>query len=73
VLFLEVKSPSGRLRPSQVVFRDMVQAQGFAWALVRSVEDALDALADHGFTTRARMITAQRREQIKPQSGRTRA
>jgi hypothetical protein len=73
VLFLEVKSPTGRLSRSQIVFRDMVQAQGFAWALVRSLEDALGALADHGFTTRAQMITAQRRDQIKPQSGRASA
>ncbi len=52
VLFLEVKSQTGRLRQSQEVFRDIVCAQGFGWALVRSVDDALDALADHGFTTR---------------------
>jgi hypothetical protein len=70
VLFLEVKSRTGRLSPSQVSFRDAVQAQGFAWALVRSVDDALSALADHGFTTRAQMINAQRRERTKPQSGR---
>jgi len=31
VLFLEVKSPSGRLRKSQEVFRDTVCAQGFGW------------------------------------------
>ena len=54
VLFLEVKSPSGRLRKSQEVFRDTVCAQGFGWALVRSVDDALAALADNGFTSRAR-------------------
>ena len=54
VLFLEVKSPSGRLRKSQEVFRDTVCAQGFGWALVRSVDDALGALADHGFTSRVR-------------------
>lgn len=54
VLFLEVKSKTGRLSPAQVVFRDAVQMQGFAWALVRSVDDALAALADHGFTTRVR-------------------
>ena len=54
VLFLEVKSPSGRLRKSQEVFRDTVCAQGFGWALVRSVDDALGALADNGFTSRAR-------------------
>jgi len=53
VLFLEVKSETGRLRKSQAVFRDTVCAQGFGWALVRSVDDALGALADHGFTSRA--------------------
>ena len=54
VLFLEVKSPSGRLRKAQEVFRDTVCAQGFGWALVRSVDDALAALADNGFTSRVR-------------------
>ena len=54
VLFLEVKSKTGRLRKSQEVFRDTVCAQGFGWALVRSVDDALCTLADHGFTSRAR-------------------
>ena len=53
-LFLEVKSLTGRLRKSQEVFRDTVCAQGFGWALVRSVDDALGALADHGFTSRVR-------------------
>jgi len=52
VLFLELKSPRGRLSPEQVAFRDAVQAQGFGWALVRSLDDALGALADHGITTR---------------------
>ena len=56
VLFLEVKSPSGRLRKSQEVFRDTVCAQGFGWALVRSVDDALGALADNGFTSRVRPL-----------------
>ena len=51
ILFLELKAPKGRLRPSQEAFRDAVQAQGFGWALVRSLDDALGALADHGFTT----------------------
>jgi len=54
VLFLEVKSQTGRLRKSQEVFRDTVCAQGFSWVLVRSVDDALAALADHGFTSRVR-------------------
>ena len=54
VLFLEIKSQTGRLRKSQEVFRDTVCAQGFGWALVRSVDDALGALADNGFTSRVR-------------------
>lgn len=54
VLFLELKAPKGRLRPSQEAFRDAVLAQGFGWALVRSLDDALSALADHGLTTRVR-------------------
>ena len=52
VLFLELKAPKGRLRPEQEAFREAVQAQGFGWALVRSLDDALGALADQGFTTR---------------------
>ena len=52
VLFLEVKSAKGRLRPAQDAFRATVLAQGFGWALVRSVDDALGALADNGFTSR---------------------
>ncbi|WP_296644951.1 VRR-NUC domain-containing protein [Roseinatronobacter sp.] len=52
VLFLELKSLKGKLSPNQEAFRDAVLAQGHAWALVRSLDDALGALADHGFTTR---------------------
>ena len=52
VLFLELKSLKGRLSPAQEAFRDAVLAQGFGWALVRTLDDALRALADHGFTTR---------------------
>jgi len=52
VLFLELKSQKGKLSPEQEAFRDAVLAQGYGWALVRSLDDALGALADHGFTTR---------------------
>ncbi len=52
VLFLELKALKGRLSPAQEDFRDAVLAQGFGWALVRSLDDALGALADHGFTSR---------------------
>ncbi|SEN85450.1 hypothetical protein SAMN04488003_1458 [Loktanella fryxellensis] len=55
VLFLEVKSHTGRLRKSQEVFRDTVVTQGFGWALVRNVDDALGALADNGFTSRVQI------------------
>lgn len=55
VLFLEVKSQTGRLRKSQEVFRDTVLTQGFGWALVRTLDDALGALADHGFTSRVQL------------------
>jgi len=61
VLFLELKSLKGRLSPSQEAFRDAVQAQGHAWALVRSLDDALAALADHGFTTRVLQPDASQR------------
>ncbi len=54
VLFLEVKSATGRLSPAQADFRDAVRDQGFAWALVRTVDDALGALAEYGFTARAK-------------------
>ena len=52
MLFLEVKGPRGRLSPAQRAFREAVQAQGLAWALVRSPEDALDVLRAHDFCTR---------------------
>ena len=52
VLFLELKSLKGRLSPAQEAFRDAMKAQGFGWALVQSLDDALGALADHGLTTR---------------------
>ena len=55
VLFLELKSLKGRLSPNQEAFRDTVLAQGFGWALVRSVDDALGALADNSFTSRAQL------------------
>jgi len=54
VLFLEVKSATGSLSPAQAAFRDIVQTQGFAWALVRSIEDALGALSEAGMVNRVR-------------------
>lgn len=61
VLLLELKSLKGKLSPAQEAFRDAVLAQGFGWAQVRSLDDALGALADHGFTSRVVVQdTAQR-------------
>lgn len=57
VMFLEVKSATGRLSQPQRAFRDAVQAQGFAWALVRSQEDAVAAVRKAGFTVRERAHT----------------
>ena len=59
VLFLELKSLKGRLSPAQEDFRDAVVAQGFGWAVVRSLDDALGVLADHGFTTRVSSPTGR--------------
>lgn len=52
MLFLELKSLKGWLSAAQEAFRDAVLAQGHGWALVRSLDDALGALADQGFTSR---------------------
>jgi hypothetical protein len=52
VLFLELKSLKGKLSSEQEAFRDGVLAQGHGWALVRTLDDAMGALADHGFTIR---------------------
>jgi hypothetical protein len=54
VLFLEVKSATGRLSAAEAEFRDTVDAMGFPWALVRSVDDALLALQFFNFKTRIR-------------------
>ena len=51
-LFLELKSKTGRLSDAQVEFREFVVREGHAWALVRSVDDALKALSDNHFPTR---------------------
>jgi len=54
VIFLEVKSATGRPSGAQLEFRDEVTAQGHIWALVRSPADALEVLALHGVPTRIR-------------------
>ena len=66
VLFLELKSLKGKLSPDQEAFRDAVLAQGHGWALVRSLDDALGALADHGFTTRVVQTDPAQRTVARP-------
>lgn len=50
VLFLELKSPTGSLSDDQKEFRRRVWAQGLPWALVRSLDDAADALDAFGIS-----------------------
>ena len=69
ILFLELKSLKGRLSPAQEAFREAVIAQGFGWALVRSLDDALGALADHGITTRVAPLSCAQRGENKPDQG----
>jgi hypothetical protein len=69
VLFLELKSLKGRLSEAQEAFRAAVQAQGFGWALVRSLDDALGALADHGLATRV-VRQPDARPDTRPNAGR---
>lgn len=38
-LQVECKSATGRLRPEQAAWRDMVQSQGGLWLLVRDAEE----------------------------------
>lgn len=49
MLFIEVKSPAGRLSYNQEAFRDWCQIEGHAWALCRSVDDATEAAKAAGF------------------------
>jgi hypothetical protein len=41
---IEVKTPTGRLRPEQEAFRDMLLNLGADYVVVRSVEDAVQAV-----------------------------
>ena len=73
VLFLELKSLKGRLSEAQEAFRAAVLAQGCGWALVRSLDDALGALADHGLATRVVRRSGARSDDLpdtQPNSGR---
>lgn len=51
-LFLEVKTPQGAMSRAQREFRGLVERQGFPFAIVRSVDEALAALREFNFKTR---------------------
>lgn len=38
-IFCEVKTSSGRLRPDQIAFKNVVESRGFLYIVARSVED----------------------------------
>ena len=44
VFFLEVKTKTGRVRPSQKLFAERLRRQGFDYFVVRSLDDALKAV-----------------------------
>lgn len=52
VIFLECKSPTGRVSEAQDAFAAGVTARGAHWACVRSIEDVRAALAGWGIATR---------------------
>ena len=45
---IEVKTPTGRIRPEQQAWLDTVQAAGGIAGVARSVEDALQIVTAHG-------------------------
>jgi len=54
VLFMEVKAPGGRCSQAQQEFASRVEGvHGHGFAVVRSVDEALAALADHNMTSSA--------------------
>lgn len=54
-LALEIKAAGGRLSKEQAAIRDQFAAQGIAYAVVRSVDDVAEVLADLGIKTRGKI------------------
>jgi len=46
--FIEIKSPTGRLSPTQKDFRQDCEKRGIPWGLARSIEDAESLLTQWG-------------------------
>jgi hypothetical protein len=54
-LSIEVKTPTGRIRPEQQAWLDTIQAAGGIAGVARSVEDALRIMTAHGWRGRRRV------------------
>lgn len=52
VVFLELKSKTGQQSAKQADFQRLVEAQGWTYAICRSVDDALDAVRAAGVKLR---------------------
>ncbi|WP_211595353.1 VRR-NUC domain-containing protein [Paracoccus litorisediminis] len=52
VLFVELKSKDGRQSEKQVKFQRRVEAMGWPYVLIRTLDDLLAALRHHGIPTR---------------------
>ena len=46
-VFLELKTPTGRLSEAQVKFQEKVEALGHQYAVARSLQEAIDVLSLH--------------------------
>ena len=51
-VYFEVKSPSGRVTPDQAAIGAALMDLGNHWAVVRSVDDVRECLAEWGIKTR---------------------
>lgn len=56
VLFLEVKTRTGHQTPSQAEFEADVVSFGWAYEIVRSSADAIEAVVAHGFPNRIKRL-----------------
>lgn len=53
-LCIEFKTNTGRQQKSQKCFQQAVEAQGYQYAIVRSIDDFIELVKNYIFTTRKR-------------------
>lgn len=53
--FLELKSPTGRLSPAQVSFRDRITVAGRRYAVARTGQEAISILSSWGILERVKV------------------